>query len=152
MRKLLFPLAVLSASFLSVSAEQALVLKMSDGSGKYIRLTDFPKIRITDNTFSVSTPANDLEFPRREVKSYSVADHDFSSVRTAGADCTLESRGLEIAISGLRENSAARLIDMAGRTVCLAKASSGKAVLTAPAPGAYLVETETSTFKTVLRK
>lgn len=152
-----YSLALLLPAFFCASAaiEDAVVVNMTDGSKKYIRLADDPRMSVGDTVLSIVSSASEIELRRNDVRGWTFGEYDFEA-GVASTEVTGPSAftsGRSIALGGLAPGSEARLFDTEGRLVGISKASSdGSAVIHAPAPGTYIVAADGITFKTIIRK
>lgn len=144
MRKLTLPVMLLLAGAFALpcaaESEQSLELLMADGSVRHVRLSEQPRISLTDKQVSISCGDNIIEIPRAEMKSYTIGTHDFAGVGTLTAETAIELRGLGVTVGGLKPGTAAYLYTLDGRTATTAIADTdGRLSLSAPASGAYIL-------------
>lgn len=151
-------MALLLGTGLCVSAavEDAVVVEMTDGAKKYIRMADSPRVYVTDTNIKVTSTGSDIELPRKEVRAWTFGEYDFDAADiglTSTDSPTAVTAGRTVTLGGLAPGSEGRLYDADGRLVDYASASSeGTMTLTTPASGAYVVKADGITFKSIIRK
>lgn len=155
MRKAVYLTLALAGAFAMpclAESEQSLELQMTDGAVRHIRLAELPRIQLTDRTVSITCGTNVIELPRAEVRGYNIGTHDFAGVAATEADTSIAMDGLTISISGLTAGTPAWLYSADGRTVASATADGeGRLSLTAPHPGTYILRTDKSNLKLLLK-
>lgn len=149
----LLTLFLSGTSILLAANEPALVVKMTDGSSRYVRLDDAPSLSISSSALRIVSNTADIELPRAEVKSYSIGEFDFSGVEFAQADGpAIDCRGREIFISNLPAGESITVFDIEGRKIARATASpDGKAAFSLPAAGPVIVASKSINLKVLVK-
>lgn len=155
MRKAVYLTLALAGAFAMpclAESEQSLELQMTDGTLRHIRLAELPRIQLTDLTVSITCGTNVIELPRAEVRGYKIGTHDFSGVSALGADTSIAVDGMTISISGLKAGTPVWLYSADGRMAASATADGdGRLSLTASHPGTYILRTDKSNIKLLLK-